>query len=108
MVADALQDVDETGTGVHIVQSAGDEQPLDDPHPLGTDLGGGEPPVSFSHRYGAKGEFEVIGIDGHTDAMNPGGFRNAPLRFLHGSTRQLYPKPLTRTRSASLTSWWTS
>ena len=40
--------------------------------------------------------------------MNPGGSRNASLRFLHGSTSQLYPRSLIRTRSASLTSWWTS
>ena len=49
MLADALQDVDQVGIGFHAVQPAGDQQTLDDTHPAGADLGGGEQPVSFAH-----------------------------------------------------------
>ena len=40
MFADALQDVDQVGVGVHAVQLAGDEQALDDSHPSGAHFGG--------------------------------------------------------------------
>ena len=36
-IADALQDVDQVGVGVHAVQPAGDQQFLDDTHPAGAD-----------------------------------------------------------------------
>ena len=77
MFADPLQDVDQVGVGVHDVHPAGDQQALDDSYPPGADLGGGEQPVSFAHRYGPKSSFEVVSPPLTSVAVifgNPGGF----------------------------------
>ena len=60
MDADALEDIDEIGVGVHRVEAAGREQTLDDTHALGADLGGCEEPIAFSHRNGAQRALEMV------------------------------------------------
>ena len=61
---DALEDVDQIGVGVDVVQSAGTDQAVDDAHVLGAKFGPAEVPVFTTHGDDAQGAFEVVGVDG--------------------------------------------
>jgi hypothetical protein len=63
VLADALQDIDEVVVGIDVMQSAGDDQALQDADLPGAEFGPAEHPVAATHRDDAQGPFEMIRID---------------------------------------------
>ena len=63
MLADALQDVDQVGVGIDAMESAGDDQALDDADLFGAELGPAEEPGPSAHGDDAQCALEMVGID---------------------------------------------
>ncbi len=62
-MADALQHIDQIGVRIDAVQSAGDDQALDDTDVFGAELGPAEEPRFSAHGNHTQGSLEMIGID---------------------------------------------
>ena len=65
MHADALQDIDEVGVGIDVVQATSDDERLDDADMLGAELGPAEQPRLSAHGDHTQRALQMIGIDRH-------------------------------------------
>jgi len=65
VLAHTLQDVDEVGVRVDVVQPAGGDQALHDAGVFGADLGPAEQPIASAHRNCAQGSFEMVRVHRH-------------------------------------------
>ena len=65
MLADPLQHIDQVGVRIDAVQSAGDDQALDDADVLGAEFGPTEEPGLSTHRYNAQRPLQVIRVNRH-------------------------------------------
>jgi hypothetical protein len=63
MLADSLQDVDQVGVRIDFMQSAGDDQALDDADLFGAEFGPAEQPGFSPHWNDPERALEMIGID---------------------------------------------
>ena len=91
MHIDALQHIHEPGVRIHIVQPAGLQQALNDPHRLRADLGPAEQMVPASECNRAQRALQMIGVDRHvgiaeeylqTGAACPGVLQRCGKRIL--------------------------